>query len=175
MQFRYMPRPTIFDRPMTGAERVYRHRGRRRLALERPKTRKERARIIGVSERTFYNIQRFDDFAAFQWNRDILDGGYGRVGLRFLAIVCAYGSSAQQRLIHDTIVREGASAGRAAWRQLLETGEVPSPYVFWGTVQYHASPDQRRSIEDTARRKGEAAARAAWRRLVDAGEVVPRD
>jgi hypothetical protein len=123
---------------------------------------------MGWSERTFYNIQRFDRFAAFQWNDDILNGRYGRIGFRFLAIVRAYGTAAQQRMIHDTIIRESAAAGRAAWRRLRETGEVPASWQFWADVRARASPVLQRTIEDIDRRKGEVAARAAWRQLVDA-------
>src|SRR6516165_11406765 len=110
---------TIFKQPMTGAERVRRHRARRRDGIKAG-TRKEIARLMGVSERTYRHISAFESYAAFQWNRNIIGGKHGRVGFEFLAIVCAYGSAAQQRLVHDAIIRKGAAAGRAAWRRLLD-------------------------------------------------------
>ncbi len=78
-----------------------------------------------VSERTYHYMTQFERYAAFPWNKDIIAGKHGRVGFPFVAIVCAYGSPDQQRLIHDTIIREGAAAGRAAWRHLLEARQVP--------------------------------------------------
>jgi|SRR6516162_6052351 hypothetical protein len=114
-------RPTIFDRPMTSAERVRRHRAIKREnggVIPKRVTRKERAKIAGTSLRTFYAIQRLDRDAAIRWPPDILNGRYGRVGLQFLADVSGYGSIAEQRKVRDTIRRKGAAAGRALWRQI---------------------------------------------------------
>jgi hypothetical protein len=157
----------IFKQPMTGAERVRRHRARRRAGIK-PGTHKEAARLMGISGRTYRYISAFERYAAFQWNRDIIEGKHGRVGFAFLAMVCAYGSAAQQRLVHDTIIRNGAAAGRAVWRRL-----APPPWELWAKVRAHASADQRRIIEEIGQRRGQAAAHSAWRQMLDAGEVVP--
>jgi hypothetical protein len=118
-----MARP-IFNRPMTAAERMRRYRARQRDGSPARITRRECAKIMGVSERIYYAIDQFQRYAAFRWHPDIIAGKHGRLGWHFLAIVCSHGSAAQQRLIHDTIRRDGATAGRATWRKLLRDRSV---------------------------------------------------
>ena len=116
-----MPRPTIFDRPMTAAERMRRWRAARQNGATPPDriTSKQRAGVMRRSVRQFYLIQEFDRFATFTWHPDILNNKHGRCGMRFLALVCRFGTPAEQRRIHDIIRRKGAAAGRALWRDIL--------------------------------------------------------
>jgi len=116
-----MGRPPLFDKPMTGAERVRRSREMRRAGVKPeglaalPK--KEQAKLVGISERHWYTVGAYQRYRAFEWDGDILDGKYGRCGMSFIADVCKHGSPKAQRLIHDEILKNGAAAGRKLWQR----------------------------------------------------------
>jgi hypothetical protein len=125
MQFRNMTRPTIFDRPMTPAERMRRHRARGPRPTPRNvtealahMTRAQQAAHVGSSLRQWYYVREFARFREIKWTGDVLNGRHGKVGMAFLAWVCKYGDRDVQQMIHDCIRRKGAAAGRALWREL---------------------------------------------------------
>jgi len=136
-----MARPTIYDHPMTPAERMRRHRALKANPLAPPDTsgivlpeiksvryleemiarmtRKQQAAHVGCSLRQWYYIREFSRYREIKWSGDVLNGRYGRVGAAFLAWVCKCGDRNVQRLIHDRIKKKGARAGRALWLDLL--------------------------------------------------------
>jgi hypothetical protein len=131
MQFRNeetMARPTLGDRPMTSAERMRRYRARKRCPDPVPTdtndclqrcTRKQQAAHLNMSARQWAYVNEFSRYREIEWDRDVLDGKHGKIGVGFLAWVCKYGAAPVQRLIHDTIKQKGATAGRALWLELL--------------------------------------------------------
>ncbi len=111
---------------MTAAERMRRHRAKKREASSEQAmpghatalTHKQQARVMGCSERHWYTIQAYVRHQAFEWDGDILDGKYGRCGMSFIAEVCRLGGPEAQRFIHDLIKEKGAAQGRKWWRIL---------------------------------------------------------
>src|ERR1035437_943968 len=129
MQFCNMTRPTIFDRPMTAAERRRRHRPRGELPAPRNvkeavarMTRVQQAAYVGSSLRHWYYVREFNRYREIKWSGDVLNGKHGKVGMAFLAWVCKYGDRDVQQMIHDCIKRKGAAAGRALWRKVMRRG-----------------------------------------------------
>jgi hypothetical protein len=117
-----MGRPPLGDRAMTAAERMRRHRARKKQTLPEPEPEpdfglsKDMARSIGYSVRTWYTIKQYERHAAFRWDNDIFGGKYGRCGWSFIADVCKHGDAGTQRLIHDMIKQDGAAHARAVWK-----------------------------------------------------------
>ena len=101
---------------MTPAERMRRHRARKREGAPAPTTRKQIARAVGKSERWVSLLGVYARRRAFEWDADILDGKHGRCGMSFIADVCRYAAPDFQRVIHDDIKANGAASGRRHWR-----------------------------------------------------------
>ena len=125
-----MARPSIYDHPMTPAERMRRHRALKAKPLAPSRdttemiahmTRKQQAEWVGCSLRQWYYIREFSLYREIKWSADVLNGKRGKVGMAFLAWVCKYGDRNVQRMIHDCIKRKGAAAGRALWLDLLQS------------------------------------------------------
>jgi hypothetical protein len=132
-----MARPTIFDPPMTAAERMQRYRERKRHPLPEPDTitealrrttPKNRARYVGRSVRSLHYIGVFLRCQEIKWDDAILDGKYGRCGIAFLAEVCKYSNAAGQQAVRDCIrEHRSAAAGRALWRRLVFLSHLYRP------------------------------------------------
>ena len=134
-----MVRPTIFDRPMTAAERARRHRASKQTGERPPPTVAQLAQEHGISERVFYYGKSFLRHSLIDWDLvpdrykvsvgkvdwdrlraflDYLDGRYGKIGVVFFAEVCRHGDAKAQRMVRDRIKRDGIAAGRELWREL---------------------------------------------------------
>src|SRR5260221_11805108 len=104
-----MARPTVYDRPMTSAERMRRHREAKRYISKISPA--ERAfylvpkrvfcKHLHMSERQLYYIGAFQRDSVIEWPHDLLNGKYGRIGFSFLAGVCRYGNTKAQTLGRD--------------------------------------------------------------------------
>ena len=57
------------------------------------------------------------------WDDDVVNGKYGKIGMEFLAEVCRYGSAEVQQYVHDRIKASGAAAGRALWQEMIQQAE----------------------------------------------------
>jgi hypothetical protein len=117
-----MARHTIYDQPMSPAERMRRYRARKKLWPIQPKTRDEAllpvkkfARFLRVSERQYFYHCVFRDHSLIKWGDELLNGKYGKVGIHFLAEVCKHGDASAQRAIRNRIRKAGAAAGRELW------------------------------------------------------------
>jgi hypothetical protein len=143
MQFRNMARPTLFDRPLTAAERMRLHRARKAAGAGKTrKTVRQLCQLHGVSERSFYYVQAFQRDSLIDWSDGVtcfasmgkegmallakvwpaitfLGGTHGKASMEFLAEVCRYGDAAAQIAVRDCIKQSGAAAGKALWRQLM--------------------------------------------------------
>lgn len=116
-----MARPTLFDRPLTPAERmrIYRARKAGKSWLPPvPVTQAEIARACRQSLRARYYETAIERHRLIDWPDAIFDGQYGKVGLAFLADVCRHGDAEHQQLICDVIQQEGPGAAREIWRDL---------------------------------------------------------
>jgi hypothetical protein len=118
-------RPTIFDRPLSPAERMRRHRARKAHPLPAPrdvyealarKPRKQQADYLGISLRQWYYLKEFRRYREIKWSGDVLNGKHGKIGIAFLAWVCKFGDRDAQQTIHDCIRREGAAATRRKYQ-----------------------------------------------------------
>ena len=128
MLFSGMARPTIFDRPMTAAERMRRYRERKRDGVQQPVTVREMIASSPygpVSERSVYYVRAWHRDSLIKWHPDGLRGFLDQhadelrpVSVAFLAEVCRYGDARTQRKIRDRINKAGISAGHALWRKL---------------------------------------------------------
>jgi hypothetical protein len=127
-------RPTVYERPMTAAERMRRHRKLKHgpaTATPARETRAQRLKTLnalGLSTRQFYVYRQYDMYRAFEWDANILDRKYGRCGMSFIADVCKHAQPEAQRHIHDAIIERGAAFGRLLWRlakqdHMRESGE----------------------------------------------------
>lgn len=133
-----MARPTIYDQPMTAAERMWQFRMRKKLGIIRPPTptiREQHAQhqqLLGkVALRNIYYVRavmraskRSGTFHEFeQVLRGISQRKYGRIGMEFLAEVARHGDADMQRAVCDQIKQAGAAAGRALWKELIRDGK----------------------------------------------------
>jgi hypothetical protein len=119
-----MARPTLFDRPMTAAERMRLYRARKRgvvVAQSQRTTVRQLAEQDGISERLIYYVRAFARYTLIEWDEDMVRflGSHGKIGIPFLAEVCRYGDAAAQTAVRDCIKQSGAAAGKALWRQLM--------------------------------------------------------
>jgi hypothetical protein len=117
-----MSRPPTFDKAMTAAERMRRYRARKREPRTAGiagaiRTQKDFARFIGKSPRYVAYLYAWQRYSLIEWEGDVIDGKYGRVGFAFLADVCRFGDVDAQRTIHDAISTHGAAYGRSLWRR----------------------------------------------------------
>src|SRR5262245_50885450 len=118
-----MARPTIYDRPMTAAERMRRHRARKQEPQQRQPTVRELARQKRIPERSIY----YAKVARSAWDRDFLvnyvEGKYrGRIGIQWLAEVAEHASAKALRAVREAIERDGGEAAHALWRKLIRRG-----------------------------------------------------
>ena len=69
MQFRNMARPTLFDRPLTAAERMRLHRARKRgvVVAQSQRTVRQLAEEIDVAERTLYYMRAFERYRLIEF------------------------------------------------------------------------------------------------------------
>jgi hypothetical protein len=134
---------------MTAAERMRDYRARKRNPRPPPKdineclarsTRKEQARYVGKSVRSWYYVKEFCRYSEIEWEGDVLNGKYGRIGIAFLAWVCRYGDATVQQMVHDRIKEAGAAAGRALWRDLLFQSRQQQKTSLLNGFQYRAKP-----------------------------------
>jgi hypothetical protein len=141
-----MARPTLFDRPMTAAERMRLHRARKAAGAGKTmQTVRQLCQLHGVSEHSFYYVQAFQRDSLIVWSDGVtcfasmgkdgmallaklwryggaitfLGGSHGKASMEFLAEVCRYGDAATQTAVRDCIKQSGATAGKALWRQLM--------------------------------------------------------
>src|SRR4051812_2494422 len=119
-----MARPTIFERPMTAAERMRRYRARKRSGLPQPTTVRQLAAKARASERTVYYVKAWARASLIKWHpngvRGFLDQHADEirpVSVAFLAEVCRHGDARTQRKIRDRMNKAGISAGHALWRK----------------------------------------------------------
>jgi hypothetical protein len=87
-----MARPTVYDRPMTPAERQERHRNAKRNLSKLSEAERRFycvpmrtfARHLQCSERQLYHIKAFQRDSLIEWPNDILNGKFsGASGSRF--------------------------------------------------------------------------------------------
>jgi hypothetical protein len=124
-----MARPTINDSSMTPAERMRRHRERKRIRGPEPNTindvlrlmtRQQQAKYIRRSVRYWHYVVAFRRCTLIDWDGEVLNGKHGRIGIAFVAEVCRYGNADAQQAVHDRIKEAGAAAGRALWREMVQ-------------------------------------------------------
>ena len=129
-----MARPTIYDTPMTPAERMRRYRDRKRNPPPRAETHAEALRqalttkrkladYVNRSERWVYYLGVYGRERLIDWDGDVVNGRYGKIGMEFLAEVCRYGDAEAQQKVHDRIKASGAAAGRALWQEMIQGHE----------------------------------------------------
>ena len=103
---------------MTPAERMRRHRERKRNGETPGLTIKQLAASVHISERLLYYARQHDRFKAFEWDPNIFAKAYGRIGMSFIADVSKHASPGAERAIHDLIVEEGAKVARQVWKMV---------------------------------------------------------
>ena len=124
-----MARPTIFDRPMTDAERMRRYRARKKEPQQpRPPTVREWAHERRVSERSVYYAKIASTGFDKNFWHNYVGGKYNDhighcIGIQFLAEVVQYGTVRAQHLVREAIEREGDAAARALWRRIIRRGK----------------------------------------------------
>jgi hypothetical protein len=128
-----MARPTVYDEPMTPAERQRRHRNVDDSKISPAEKAfymvpmRVFAKHLHCSERHLYHHKAFQRDRLIEWPTDILNNKYGRIGMSFLAEVCRYSNAAAQTLVRDCIVKNGAPAGRALWGSLVRKHYAKKP------------------------------------------------